>query len=75
MEDRKPYKACLKSINCAIRLTPATFNELDEKPFCNVCHERYVNPVEFTLDYYRGIVTLKDVKRFAMCDTVAFKRY
>jgi len=62
--DRKPYhKACLKCVNCAIRLTPATLNEHDEKLFCNVCYERYFNPVEFTVDYYGGIVTPEDIER------------
>ena len=69
--DRKPYhKACLKCVNCAIRLTPATLNEHDEKLFCNVCYERYFNPVEFTVDYYGGIVTPEDIERYAMSNFI-----
>ena len=49
-------------------MTPATLNEHDEKLFWNVCYERYFNPVEFTVDYYGGIVTPEDIERYAVCN-------
>jgi hypothetical protein len=31
--------------------------------FCNVCYERLFQPVEFTVDYYSGIITPEDIER------------
>lgn len=62
--DRKPYhRGCVKCFTCRVPLNPRTLNEHDEQLFCNTCYERLFNPVEFTVDYYNGIITPEDIER------------